>query len=133
MATLRETSSCGIRELNGLNGNGYGTRTDGISDNLVRVLQTALQGKGQRAHLWFSDVNSPNRGGRRLCDVILRYGLGPVAESVPARNPSSGNTIVGWVWTPDYAAVASFVKGTLKPISPKPIAAKGTARSKARR
>lgn len=123
MATLRETSSCGIRELHGLNGNAQSSK-----ENIKSVLRTAVGASGSRAHLFFSDTDNRERGGRQLCDTIVAYHLGPVAESVSARNPSSGNNIVGWVWTPDYNAIRQYLAGKLRPVVPGAIRAKGSKR-----
>lgn len=117
MAQLRTTSSCGIRELHGLHG---------TTKEVVRVVAN-----GDRVgHIFFSD-NTENGNGQRLAEAILKYGLGPIAESVPVRNPASGNTIIGWVWTPDYPSVRKFVDGDLRPMTAA-MKAIGVARSKIR-
>lgn len=118
MAHLRETSSCGIRELHGLSSR--------PKDDLRAVV-----GGRRYGHLFFSD-NTNTGNGQRLAETIVNFGLGPIAESVPNRNPQTGNTIIGWVWTPDYPSIQKFLDDGLRPLTTA-IKARGVARSKIRR
>ena len=90
--------SCGVRQLQGL-----GTPTKDIFKQ-VAIL------RGVAAHVVFSD-NIRNGNGTRLRDAILANNLGAVAESETVNNPGSGNPIAVWTWTPDYTAIASYLKG----------------------
>lgn len=92
-------SCCGFREFNGLAGK-----------SPKEILTEMVAADGAASHILFTDVDG-SRASTELVKVIESLGLGVVTASAAARNPSSSNTIRGWIFVPNYSKVRTFVRG----------------------
>lgn len=103
---LRDTSCCGLDEI------------DGLCDSPVATLLEVADEKygdyldAQQAFILFTDVMSKKRGnsrGEKLAGYIKKNGLGTVVMTQRAKkNPNSGNMIKAWVWSPNERALRAW-------------------------
>lgn len=97
MATLEDTTCCGLDEIDGLNSTPELTLKDICADKYPSWEDDAMR----HAFILFTDVWSRGRG-RALAAYIKKHKLGIVIQTPHLRkNPNSGNRIRVWVWAPN--------------------------------
>lgn len=105
MAMLRETSCCGLDEIEDLGEGPEQTLLDVCED---KYGQWGMDSK--QAFLLFSDAVKYGNG-PRLAKYITDNNLGVVYATTRARmNPNSGNNIKVWVWGPNERALRAWWK-----------------------
>lgn len=98
---VRELSNCGFRELSGF-------RSGGLALRPTVILREVLKLRHQASHIIFTDrVGEP--ASERFVEVVQDNELGTIRASAPATNPNSGNRVKGWIFTPNYEAIATYV------------------------
>lgn len=122
MISIRSTSCCGLREVQGIS-NYNGKCRIGVTA-MLRALMIPP------GHVWspreklmrpafpmvlFTQATANKDAAYRLCygdqihQAITRLKLGTVTVTEPVRNGNSGNTIRAYIWTPDWAAAEKFL------------------------
>lgn len=112
MAYLDDTNCCGIKEIDGLEG----------EHNPHYVLRGILRdwwnggyhegsGYGNCAFIFFSTTNHYTKGiGKTLTDYIHAHKLGRVTRSRPLVNPNSGNKVTMWMWELSKRNIAAWCR-----------------------
>lgn len=96
MSMHNSQSCCGFREFSGFGG------------TPKQILTEILTASGSASHILLTDkVNNPSS--TKFVDVVRTLGLGEIVQGPVKRNPSTGNDITGWIYTPDYNKVRAFV------------------------
>lgn len=106
MAELKETSCCGLYEIDGLMWN---SPKENLLDVCADKYDYSYGGVTRQAFLMFTDAVG-NKNGSKLASFIRKHGLGVIYETRPRTNPNSRNRIQVWVWGPDERALKSWWK-----------------------
>lgn len=93
MAFLVETECCGIRQLEGIQGNS-------AELNCAQAAEGWFGGDLDGAFIFFSAVRGYDEG-KELTGYIRKNKLGKVFKTDALRNPNSGNMLTMWVWQVD--------------------------------
>ena len=106
MATLQDTTCCGLDEIEGLEGS--------PEETLLHVCEEKYDigwGDGAKhAFLMFTDTTKSGRG-KQLAEYIEKHGLGYVDKTRKARrNPNTGNYVSVWIWSPNEKALKKWWK-----------------------
>ncbi len=103
MASLESTKCCGIRELNGVQG-------DAAETVLHQAPYHWFEDDMDAAFIFFSVVENHLEKGQDLAALIKKLKLGKINKIQAARNPNSGNLLHMYVWTADQTAVRNYYR-----------------------
>jgi hypothetical protein len=106
--------NCGIAELAHINDGGaedvfftFMTQMEDKHTHIIWGSQTRYRPELREPMVLFSSAVKPKHrkastGCSRFAAYIKRHRLGAVVKTKGVINPSSGNVIVGYLWTPNY-------------------------------
>lgn len=105
---LKDTSCCGLKEIDGLSCSPEQT-VDELCEELFEEPVSCFIDNPDMAFILFTDAVK-YKNGQELARFIQKHDLGTVYGARARTNPNSGNKIKAWIWSPNKRKLKAYYR-----------------------